>query len=62
MVNNAGIPVNFNGKKGFLKGYFRRKNGFKSEKKVFFPQLILHSRCFEITILKDQFILLAVRP
>ena len=38
--------MNFNGKKGFLKGYFRRKKGFKSEKKVF-PRLILHSRCFE---------------
>ena len=43
----AGIPVNFNGKKVFLKGYFRRKKGFKSEKKRFFPRLILHSRCFE---------------
>ena len=36
-----GIPVNFNGKKGFLKGYFRRKKGFKSEqKKRVFPRLI----------------------
>ena len=32
----AGIPVNFNRKKGFLKGYFRRKKGFTSEKKSFF--------------------------
>ena len=35
IFENSGIPVNFNGKKGFLKGYFRRKKGFKSEKKGF---------------------------
>ena len=44
-TDDSGIPVTFKGKKGFLKGYFGKKRFFL---------LILHSRCFEITVLKIQ--------
>ena len=52
-INSYTICNNFKRKQviqietGFLKGYFRKKKGFKSEKR-FCSLLILHSRCFEI--------------